>query len=146
MDEYLLDLNATKAAIRAGYSPSSAHVTSSRLLARAEVRAHLETVMADRFKVDKLTIIEELAAIAFHDIGDYLTWSNTDLRTVPSRRLSTAQLKAIASVRRTGSGYVELRMHDKLKALELLARVAGLLGGTPSGSPFGTVQFIIETP
>jgi len=40
--EYQVDLNATQAAIRAGYSPTSAHVTASRMLSDAKVRAAVE--------------------------------------------------------------------------------------------------------
>lgn len=41
-DEYLIDLNATQAAIRAGYSPHSAHVQGSQLLAVPSIRAEVD--------------------------------------------------------------------------------------------------------
>lgn len=146
--EYLVDLNATKAAIRAGYSPQSAHVTSSRLLAKQDVRAHIELVMAKMLGITKLSIIEELAAIAFHDIGDYVTWTECDFRITPSNELTDWQRKAVASVRqaRREPGCLELKLHDKLKALVLLARVLGLLDNPRAGAPAANAQFIIETP
>ena len=46
-DEYLIDLNATQAAIRAGYSPKSAEQQGSRLLRNAKVRAYIDERMAE---------------------------------------------------------------------------------------------------
>jgi phage terminase small subunit len=45
--EYLIDLNATQAAIRAGYSPRSARVTGTRLLADAAIQARVQTAQAE---------------------------------------------------------------------------------------------------
>ena len=42
VEEYLIDLNGTQAATRAGYAPESAHVTASRLLKNANVAAEIE--------------------------------------------------------------------------------------------------------
>jgi phage terminase small subunit len=148
VEEYLVDLNATQAAVRAGYAPASAHVTSSRILAKRQVRAHVEGVIAKRFGVTKLSIIEELAAIAFHDIGDYVSWTNDNIRVTPSAELSPWHRKAIASVRQIGpeAGPIELKLCDKLRALELLARVLGLFDSSAASPPHGRVHFIIETP
>lgn len=88
VEEYLVDLNGTKAAVRAGYSRGSAHVTSSRLLAQNNVRKMIEGAVEERFGLTTLSIIEELAAIAFHDIGDYVSWTHDSIRIVPSAELS----------------------------------------------------------
>lgn len=47
-DEYIIDLNGTQAAIRAGYAKGSADVTATRLLADARIQAHIQQRMADR--------------------------------------------------------------------------------------------------
>jgi phage terminase small subunit len=148
VEEYLVDLNATQAAVRAGYSPSSAHVTASRLLSKADVRHAIEATLSERFSVTKLTIIEELAAIAFHDIADYMTWTESAVHVTPSHRLTDWQRKAIVSVREVGkgSGCLELALSDKLRALELLARVLGLFDRSHGDGHRGTVNFVIETP
>ena len=41
-DEYLKDMNATRAAIRAGYKKEGAHVTGNRLIVREEIRAYID--------------------------------------------------------------------------------------------------------
>jgi phage terminase small subunit len=133
VDEYLVDLNGTKAAIRAGYAQASAHVTSSRLLANAEIQRHIESILEDRFGITKLTILEELAAIAFHDIADYVTWTDSSMKVTPSEQLTVWQRKAVASVRKVGLGDLEITLIDKLRALELLARLLGFLDRRPVG-------------
>lgn len=68
--EYLIDLNATKAAERAGYAKGSAHVTGCELLKNTKVQ---EQISAKRSKIlDKLDvsaerILREIAKMAFFD-------------------------------------------------------------------------------
>ena len=48
IEEYLIDLNATQAAIRAGYSEKTARVQGSRLLLNADVKTHIKEKMAEQ--------------------------------------------------------------------------------------------------
>ena len=48
VEEYLIDLNATQAAIRAGYSPKTANEQGARLLANASVQEAIAKAMAER--------------------------------------------------------------------------------------------------
>jgi phage terminase small subunit len=148
--EYLVDLCGTRAAVRAGYAKLSAHVTASRLLDRADIQQAIRNEFAEHFSITKMTIAEELAAIAFHDVSDYMSWSNGRLTVYPSSELSERQRRAIAGVRQTKGrlgATIELRFIDKLKALELLARILGLFDNEDGKRPpVGNVQFIIETP
>jgi len=52
--EYLVDLNAKQAAIRAGYSPKSAHVEGSRLLTNAKVAAAISAAKQERSEATKI--------------------------------------------------------------------------------------------
>jgi phage terminase small subunit len=131
IQEYLVDLKGRDAAIRAGYSPRSAHVTASRILADPKVRSTIAASIEERFSVTRESIIEELAAIAFANLGDHFTWDEEGrIRSKASRVLTQAQKRAVASIkqRRDGNGaIVEVRLPDKLKALELLSKVLGLV-------------------
>lgn len=49
-DEYLIDLNATQAAIRAGYSKKTAYSQGQRLLKHAEAKIYIEARMAEKEK------------------------------------------------------------------------------------------------
>jgi len=148
--EYLHDLHGGRAAVRAGYAEPSAHVAASRLLRRREVRKAIQDAIEARFSITKLSILEELSAIAFHDPGDYFSWTEQqDLAVRPSDQLTPWQMKAIASVRRKDGRRgprIEIQLVDKLKALELLARILGLFDASRTTAPIGNVQFIIETP
>lgn len=54
VDEYLIDLNATQAAIRAGYSEATAKQQGSRLLTNADVAAAVQSATADRSEETKI--------------------------------------------------------------------------------------------
>lgn len=65
-DEYLIDLNATQAAIRAGYSPKTAQVQGARLLSKAMVSAYVREqldIMHNQRTADAQEIIEYLTAV-----------------------------------------------------------------------------------
>ena len=71
VDEYLVDLNATRAAIRTGYSANSAHVTGSRLLSDAKIMAAIEAgraKLAKKLEITQERILNEMAKIGFSDI------------------------------------------------------------------------------
>ena len=64
VDEYLIDLNGTQAAIRAGYSKRTANEQAARLLANVSVRSHLQTLMDKRAER-----VERTADDVLRDIG-----------------------------------------------------------------------------
>lgn len=75
VDEYLIDLNATRAAIRAGYSVKTAEVQGSRLLRDAKVQAAISARQAQRSERTEITqdrVLEELWAIATADPNDLI--------------------------------------------------------------------------
>lgn len=71
IEEYAKDLNATQAAVRAGYSVSAAHVTGSRLLSDAKVRAQIDVLLAKATAVNEITIertVREISRLAYSDV------------------------------------------------------------------------------
>lgn len=71
--EYLIDLNATQAAIRAGYSERTANEQGARLLANASVRSHIEQAKAKRAtrtEIDADWVLRRLADEAGADLSD----------------------------------------------------------------------------
>jgi phage terminase small subunit len=68
--EYVVDLNGTQAAIRAGYAPKGAHVQASRLLNVPKVAARvaeLKTALAKRYEVTQERTLKQIARIAYGD-------------------------------------------------------------------------------
>lgn len=126
--EYLVDLNATQAYIRAGYKPKAADVSGSRLLANARVRARIDELLAKRslrVGVNQDRVVQELARIAFLDPTKL---ASLDAGTVLEDATEDDRA-AIAGVKvKTGSDWTEreIRFADKLKALEMLGRHLGM--------------------
>jgi len=133
LHEYLVDLNATQAAIRAGYSAASAHVAACRLLRNAKVRAEIENAMrarAERTEVSADRVVLEAARIAFADLGRLVRWGKNGVRLLESTALSPDDRAAVASVQeRRHKGQLQglsIKLHDKNAALVTLFRHLGL--------------------
>src|SRR6266853_2383774 len=83
VEEYLVDLNGTQAAIRAGYSTRSAAVIAHENLRKPKIALALDRAMAERCGVTRPRIVDELAKIAFSDIRKVVTW-RPEMTTVAS--------------------------------------------------------------
>lgn len=71
VQEYLVDLNATQAAIRAGYSAKTAGQIGDENLKKPQIKAAIDAAMAERVERTQITqdrVLQELARIAFFDI------------------------------------------------------------------------------
>jgi len=124
VDEYCIDFNGAQAAIRAGYSANSASMQAARLLANDNIRKALEErkiEIAEESKLKVSDVIDELRNIAFSDITQVVSFSASKAKVKSSRKLSEDARKVIASVSQTQNG-LTVKMHDKVKALELLGR------------------------
>lgn len=98
VDEYLIDLNATQAAIRAGYSPNNADKIGSELLGKTRVSDAIKTAMAERSKrtgINQDRILMELAKIALVNPENVV---NFDEATIREDALPE-DLAAVASVK-----------------------------------------------
>lgn len=144
VEEYQLDLCGKGAAIRAGYSARGAEVQGHRLLSNAKVQAAIREGArrrATKLEIRAEAVIRELALIGFSDIRRYMSWDDDGLRLTPSSELTRDETAVIADVivkrRRVRGANGELgeqrvtsvRLHDKLHALDLLAKHLGLFDG-----------------
>ena len=105
-DEYLIDLNATQAAIRAGYSEKYAHTNASKLLRNTTIREYIENRIAE--KEDKLIakqneVLKYLTSVmrgeskseivVVENIGDYMSEARTMEKAPDEKeRLKAAEL------------------------------------------------------
>ena len=129
ISEYIIDLNAKQAAIRAGYSPKTAEVQASRLLSLVKVQTEITKAMEDRGKRTGITqdrVLAELSAIAFAKATDYVEVDEDGfVKIKPTAGLTDEQKSAIASIKKGING-IEIKLVDKTKALEMLSRHLGL--------------------
>jgi len=129
VQEYLLDLNATKAARRAGYSPGSARSQGQRLLTYADIQAAIREALERRevrAEVRADRVLKELARLAHADIRQVVEWGPTGVRLKPSAELDEKTAAAICEVFQGRDGRLRVKLHPKLPALEMLARHLGL--------------------
>lgn len=144
VEEYLIDLNATQAAIRAGYSPDSARDIGCENLTKPNIKAAIDRAMAERSRrtgINQDRVIQEIAKLAFLNPVDVIDMDEATVRG-EAHRDDTA---CIASVKvkniPTDDGAIterEVKTYDKLKALELLGKHLGMFtdrvkvdGGVP---------------
>ena len=135
INEYMIDLNATAAAKRAGYSEKTAYSIGQRLLKNVEIKAAIQQIqnkMQNRLEITQERVLEELAAIAFAKGTDFAQVDECgEVDLVPTSDLSEEKKKAIASIKQGPYGRAEIKLHDKLRALEMLGRYLGVFDNRP---------------
>jgi len=128
VEEYLLDLDAKNAAIRAGYATRSAHANSFRLLRQPDIAAAVEKELASRQEQIRITsdrVALEYARIAFANMKDFMDWGPNGQQLRPKDSLSDADAAAISDIQPTASGG-KVKLYDKQAALNALARHLGM--------------------
>lgn len=153
--------NATKSAVKAGYSPDTADVQGSRLLRNVWVRKALDDIYDEAQAITKITktrVMAELGRIAFSDIRAVVEWEPREnvqreadpeadqpmvveigntLRLIPSEDIPTATAAAIAEISEGQHG-VKVKMHPKMAALTELGRHLGIAQKIAHTGPDGT--------
>lgn len=152
-DEYLIDLNATRA-YKVAYSrckkDETANVNGSKLLRKTKVQEYISKKQKEIEKRTEITqdmVIKELSAIAFSKASDYAKLKKmkrnipifdeegtivdykeeeyTGIEFTPTDELSEEQKKALSGIKQGKFG-LEVNSCDKVRALELLGRHLGI--------------------
>ena len=155
VSEYLVDLNATEAAKRAGYSEKTAYSIGFENLKKPEIQEEIQDAMDNRAKRTMITqdkVLQELARVAFANGTDFarVVSSEVPVTSVDEegnlqqvmRRVQRVELvdtdaidlekrAAIAGIKEGKHG-IEVNSYDKVKALELLGKHLGLFDGKAS--------------
>ena len=132
VEEYLVDLNATQAAIRAGYSAKNAGKIGFQLLEKTRIAEAISAGQRSRFKrldIDADMVVQELAKVGFANAGDYFDWGPGGIKVRDKADLTPEQQAAVAEVSETTTkdgGTVRVKLHNKLDALEKLGRHLGM--------------------
>lgn len=155
-DEYLIDMNATRA-YKVAYpnckKDETAKSAGSRLLTNVNVKSYITKKMKEREQRTEITqdmVIKELAAIAFskasdysklkkmkrnvpifdgEDIVDYKEEEYTGIEFTPTDELTEEQKKALSGIKEGKFG-IQVDSCDKVKALELLGKHLGMFKET----------------
>jgi phage terminase small subunit len=156
--EYLVDLDATKAAKRAGYSEKTAYAIGFENLRKPEIQESIAKAMEAREKRTCITqdrVLQELARIAFANGTDFARITSTNTVTtvvdeegciqqairpvqrvelVDTDRVDPEKRAAIASIKEGKFG-IEIKSYDKIRALELLGQHLGMFSRNESNTP-----------
>jgi phage terminase small subunit len=141
--EYIVDLNSTQAAIRAGYSDKTAGAIGSRLLKNVKVEAEIKRLMDQRSERTNVTaddVVRQLAKIAFLDMRDIVDWgmekrerkdgSEYMAEYVRPRNAEEVDGTLIQSVKMGKFGF-EIMIPDRMRAMEMLAKHLGVYDDRP---------------
>lgn len=155
VDEYLIDLNATQAAIRAGYSHTTAEQIGHQLLKKTSVSAVIaarQAGLAAQYAITQDRIVAELARIGFANMADYMRAGPDGDPVLDFSALSRDQAAALQEV--TVDSYVEgrgknarevkrvkFKLADKRAALEDLGKHLGIF---VSRHEIGMAESLVE--
>lgn len=136
-EEYVIDLNATQAAIRAGYSKKTAAVIATENLTKPNIQefiSNLQKSISDKNGNLTQKVIDELIKVGFSNVQDYIISGNciTDISEIDG-----AKAAAVASIKKSVTTFgteenggtkevVEFKLWDKISALEKLGRHLGI--------------------
>jgi len=132
VEEYLVDLNATQAAIRAGYSPQSAYSIGQENMKKPVIKNAIDKAMAERSKrtgINQDRILIELAKIGFLNPVDVINMDDATIRGDANREDTAAIASVKVKTIPTEDGEIverEVKTYDKIKALELIGKHIGM--------------------
>lgn len=161
VEEYLIDLNATQAAIRAGYSAATAYSQGERLLRHVEVQAAVSEAQKARSERTGITadrVLAELAKLGFANMADYMKAGSGGDPYLDFSQITRDQAAALTEVTvedfKDGRGEdardvrrVKFKLADKRAALVDIGKHLGMfkdrveLGG-PDGGPIEAITKI----
>jgi len=154
VQEYLVDYNATRAAIQAGYSAKYAGQNADKLLKNTNVAAELRRLgqkTAEKLDISREWLMQELRYVAAARLPDFSSIVTEPVQkmaihpltgeviNVPSGYTQTVRFTdtkdlpddkaaALAGIKQTAHG-IDIKLHDKVRALELLGKAVGLFDG-----------------
>ncbi|GGO96511.1 terminase small subunit [Stakelama pacifica] len=150
VEEYLIDLNATQAAIRAGYSAKTAQEQSSRLLSNVMVSqaiAEAKTNRSEQTGVDAAWLLKRLADESVADVGDLYNDDGT-IKPVKDWPLIWRQgLVAGLEVESIGDGaghVTKLKLSDRVKRLELIGKHIDVQAFREQIAQTGEVRMVVS--
>lgn len=131
VEQYVVDLNPTEAAVRAGLGKTRKSSTeiASRMRKTPKVAEAISRLMTERSGVTGAAVLNEIGRIAFAKFTDFARIEGGQLVITDTSKLTEDQMAAIAEISETvgeGGRTIKIKLHDKLHALDRMARALGL--------------------
>lgn len=128
-DEYLIDLNATQAAIRAGYSEKTAYSQGQRLLKNVETKEYIEQRMADKdakLIADQDEVLKYLTSVMRREYCENVVVTVSEKKSFYEPDMNGTMRKVTEEKEEAQIVEIPARLTDANKAAELLGRRYGL--------------------
>jgi phage terminase small subunit len=146
VEEYVIDLNASAALRRSGcYSTKNPDVDAHVILRRPKVAEAIGTLVAERSGATRSRVIEELGKIAFADVHD-IPYVKDGVVQVKNTDELTPEQRAVVAGYETERGFVTVKLHDKIRALDLLSKILGMKRSVNAETPAVTVNIQKTSP
>jgi phage terminase small subunit len=142
--EYIIDLNGTQAAIRAGYSKKTAFVIATEILRKPYIKqyiAELQKPRFDRLEISAEKVLDEMRKLAFSNMMDYVSITPDGEAYVDLSKLTREQAASIGELSSDHSSVLDeededgnkirvrrtkIKLIDKKGVLEMLAKYHNL--------------------
>lgn len=126
--EYVIDLNATQAALRAGYSEKTAYSSGSRLLKDVEIQKFIQTLQADLEKtagITALKVLKEHKKIAFSDTSMIREgWMTLKAYKELPKEIKDC-IQEVATRETKYGNEIKIKFYDKQRSLDSISRILG---------------------
>lgn len=152
VEEYLVDLCATQAAIRAGYSVKTAHVIGHENLNKPKISMRVQERLAEiskRTGINQERVLRELARIAFANPVEIVNMDTATILDTASEDDTAAIASVKVKISSSATGDTEereIRFWDKNKALELLGKYFSLWVDRNQVDVSSMVQIVDDIP
>lgn len=153
VQEYIIDMNATQAAIRAGYSPKSARNQGSRLMTNDDILVAINQLISD-FTMSAQEVLVRLTEIARGNIGEFLKINGFNIEIDLEKIKDKDSCRVLKKVKQRRSSYidkqgnkvestvVEIELYDRLDAIEMLGKYHRMFVDRSENSDKGGVPLI----
>jgi phage terminase small subunit len=148
-EEYLIDLNATQAAIRAGYSEDTARSIGSENLTKPDIQGKIAELMAERSKRTEITadmVLKEFWSIAQDDIKNYLKFYSDESGAVKVEIKDSDEVdtKNIAEVSLGKDGQFKFKRYCRDNALLQVGRHLGMFTDKQEVNHNGAIPIVLN--
>lgn len=128
-DEYLIDLNATQAAIRAGYSKNTANEQAARMLAKVSIKEYLKERMAEKESeliASQDEVLRYLTSVMRREYAEHIVVTVSEKKSFYEPDVNGTMRKVTEEKEEPQIVEIPAKLSDANKAAELLGKRYGL--------------------
>jgi phage terminase small subunit len=149
VEHYVITLNGTQAALASGYGKgTNANVASRQaclLLRTPRIAEAINQLVQERSGATQSLVLQKLGAIATTDITDVAEVKDGQLIVKDTSAQSPEALVAISGYELNERGFLNVKLHDRIRALDLLSKILGMKRSVNAETPGVSVNVNVNT-